>query len=184
MALFTITELLCQKFRKKKKKKLFCHITPTHTSEIWALLKNSGSFHGMREKTCLLGTSYFLLQKLVCMGVLFFFKKIINTCTGICHLALLNLHKNAESNTWVGYIRSLSHGTTKLTKWPLRPAKTQINLVIHPVWSESSQSTWRNLGSFTYPLSAQWRLRYPGWSESLLGTHVILLVLSCSSYGR
>ena len=29
----------------------------------------------------------------------------------------------------------------------LRPAKTQISLGICPVWSESSQSTWRKLGS-------------------------------------
>ena len=36
---------------------------------------------------------------------------------------------------------------TKPTKWPLRPAKTQISLCIRPVWSESSLSTWRNIGS-------------------------------------
>ena len=40
-----------------------------------------------------------------------------------------------------------------------------------------------------FPLSAQWRLTRlggcPGWSESLLGSHVILLVLSCcSSYWK
>ena len=29
----------------------------------------------------------------------------------------------------------------------VRPAKTQISLGIHPVWSESSPSAWRNLGS-------------------------------------
>ena len=31
-----------------------------------------------------------------------------------------------------------SRSTTKPTKWPVRPAKTQISLGIHPVWSESS----------------------------------------------
>ena len=31
----------------------------------------------------------------------------------------------------------------------VRPAKTQINLGIHPVWSESSLSAWRKLGSLT-----------------------------------
>ena len=41
----------------------------------------------------------------------------------------------------------MSHRMTKPTKWPLRPAKTQINLRIRPVWSESSLSTWRNIGS-------------------------------------
>ena len=29
----------------------------------------------------------------------------------------------------------------------VRPAKTQISLVIHPVWSEPSLSAWRKLGS-------------------------------------
>ena len=37
----------------------------------------------------------------------------------------------------------LSHLMTKRTKWSLRPAKTQIC----PVWSASSLSTWRNIGS-------------------------------------
>ena len=41
----------------------------------------------------------------------------------------------------------MSHRMTKPTKWPLRPAKTRINLRIRPVWSESSLSTWRNIGS-------------------------------------
>ena len=36
---------------------------------------------------------------------------------------------------------------TKPTKWPLRPAKTQISMGIHLVWSESSLSAWRNIGS-------------------------------------
>ena len=31
--------------------------------------------------------------------------------------------------------------------WPLRPAKTQISLGIRSVWSESSLSAWRNIGS-------------------------------------
>ena len=41
----------------------------------------------------------------------------------------------------------MSHRMSKPTKWPLRPAKTQINQRIRPVWSESSLSTWRNTGS-------------------------------------
>ena len=36
---------------------------------------------------------------------------------------------------------------TKPTKWHVRPAKTQISLGIRPVWSESSLSAWRKLGS-------------------------------------
>ena len=37
----------------------------------------------------------------------------------------------------------------KLTKWQVRPAKTEISLGIRPVWSESSLSAWRKLGSLT-----------------------------------
>ena len=36
---------------------------------------------------------------------------------------------------------------TKPTKWFVRPAKTQISLDIRSVWSESSLSAWRKLGS-------------------------------------
>ena len=35
----------------------------------------------------------------------------------------------------------MSHTVTKPTKWHVRPAKTQITLGIHPVWSESSLCT-------------------------------------------
>ena len=52
----------------------------------------------------------------------------------------------------------------------VRPAKTQISLGVCPVWSESSLSAWRKLGS----LSAQQTLirlgGCRGWSESSLGT--------------
>ena len=46
----------------------------------------------------------------------------------------------------------LRHLMTKPTKWPVRPVKTQISLGIHPIRSESSLSTWRNIG----PLSTSW----------------------------
>ena len=54
----------------------------------------------------------------------------------------------------------MSRPMTKPTKWHLRPAKTQI---IRPVWSESSLSAWRKLGSLaiSYPLNEQRRL----WSD-------------------
>ena len=35
----------------------------------------------------------------------------------------------------------------KTNKMSVRPAKTQISMGIRPVWSESSLSAWRNLGS-------------------------------------
>ena len=76
---------------------------------------------------------------------------------------------------------NLSRLMTKPTKWSVRPAKTQINLGIRPVWSESSLSAWRSTGS----LATHWahsedsdQTGCPGWSESLLGAHIILLVLS------
>ena len=40
----------------------------------------------------------------------------------------------------------------KINKVSVRPAKTQVNLGIRPVWSESSLSAWRTLGS----LASHW----------------------------
>ena len=62
------------------------------------------------------------------------------------------------------------------------PAKTPISQGICPVWSVFAvrkKKPW----VLSYPLSTQPRLirlgRCPGWSESLLGGQVILLVLLC-----
>ena len=44
--------------------------------------------------------------------------------------------------------------------------------------SAQSDQSLRYIRSLNYLLSAQWRL-WSDWSESSLGTHVILLVLSC-----
>ena len=41
----------------------------------------------------------------------------------------------------------LSHLMTKPTKWHVRPAKTRISLSLRQVWSASSLSAWRKLGS-------------------------------------
>ena len=41
----------------------------------------------------------------------------------------------------------LSHSMTEPTKWPVCSAKTQISLGIRPVWSESSLSVWRSIGT-------------------------------------
>ena len=87
----------------------------------------------------------------------------------------------------------LNRSMTKPTKWHVRPAKTLISLGIRPVWSESSLSAWRHLGSFIV-IATNWmhsegsdqsgwkpRLRVdgcPGWSEGSLGAQVILFVLS------
>ena len=73
---------------------------------------------------------------------------------------------------------NLSH---LMTKCHMHPVKTQISLGIHPIWPVFAvciKKAW----VLRYPWSAKQRLirlnRCPGWSESLLGTHVILLVLS------
>ena len=69
----------------------------------------------------------------------------------------------------------------KPTKW-LCPAKAQISLGIHPFWSESSLSAWRNTGS-----SATHGAHCEDWLDWAMlrlicvfaGHAVILLVLSC-----
>ena len=51
---------------------------------------------------------------------------------------------------WIKFLNKnlteMSRRMTKSTKWPVRPAKTQISLGIFPVWSESSLSAW-SIGS-------------------------------------
>ena len=71
---------------------------------------------------------------------------------------------------------------TKRTKWPVRPAKTQISLGIRPVWSEPSLSAWRKVG----PLAPHWAHsedsnqagRMPRLIRVFAGRTVILLVLT------
>ena len=77
-----------------------------------------------------------------------------NHVTGPCenepHLpVLLNaekyiLYRDSSPLTLYNMSRSL----IKLTKWHVRPAKTEISLSIRPVWSESSLFEWRKLGSW------------------------------------
>ena len=65
-------------------------------------------------------------------------------------------------------LQNLSRSTTKPTKWPMHPAKTQISMGIRPV-SMQTAKTLITLGGCL------------GWSESSLGAQVILLVLLCGS---
>ena len=77
----------------------------------------------------------------------------------------------------------LSHSMTKLTEWPVHPAKTQISLGIRSVWSEPLLSAWRNLGSLAthWAHSEDWSdWRMPRRTETSLGAQVIWLVLSCT----
>ena len=53
----------------------------------------------------------------------------------------------------------MNRDMTKQTKW-VCPAKTQISLGIRPVWSESSLSAWRKLGS----LATHWA-HSEDWSD-------------------
>ena len=58
--------------------------------------------------------------------------------------------KNASKSVTVVWRQSIHYVSclmTKPTKWHVRPVKTQISLGICPVWSESSLSAWRKLGS-------------------------------------
>ena len=45
------------------------------------------------------------------------------------------------------FLSDLSCSMATPTKWPMHPGKTQISLGICPVWSQSSLSAWRKLGS-------------------------------------
>ena len=78
----------------------------------------------------------------------------------------------------------LSHLMTKPTKWSVRSAKTQISLGICPVWSESSLSAWRKLGSiathWAHSEDSDQTGRMPRLIWVFAGRSVILLVLSWS----
>ena len=64
----------------------------------------------------------------------------------------------------------------------MRPAKTQISLGIRPVWSESTLSTWRKLGSLATHWVHSEDSDQTGWMPRLTwvfaGRTAILLVLS------
>ena len=62
----------------------------------------------------------------------------------------------------------LSRFTTKPTKWRVRPAKTQINLGICPVWSESSLSTWGKLKSLVIIRAHSEASDQTGWMPRLI----------------
>ena len=81
----------------------------------------------------------------------------------------------------VSLLNKLSRLTTKPAKW-LCAQRRQISLGIRPVWSVFAVRM-KKARVLSYPLSAQQRLLIrlggcAGWSESSLGAHAILLVLS------
>ena len=71
----------------------------------------------------------------------------------------------------------------KTNKLAVRPAKTQVSLGIRPVWSESSLSAWRNIGSLATHWGHSEDSDQTGWMPRLIwdfaGRTLILLVLSC-----
>ena len=77
----------------------------------------------------------------------------------------------------------MSRDMTKPIKWHVRPAKTQISLGIRPVWSESSLSAWRKLGSWAtdwaHSEDSDQTGRMPRLICVFTGHTVTLLVLSC-----
>ena len=74
----------------------------------------------------------------------------------------------------------------KTNKMSVRPAKTQISQGIRPVWSESSLSTWRKLGSLATHWAHSEDSDQTGWMPRLIwvfaGRTLILLVLSCQAH--
>ena len=78
---------------------------------------------------------------------------------------------------------NMSRNTKTPTKWHVRPAKPQISLGIHPVWSVSLLSIWRKLGSlathWVHSEESDQTGRMPRLIWVFAGRTVILLVLSC-----
>ena len=78
---------------------------------------------------------------------------------------------------------NMNHDMTKPIKWHVRPAKTQISLGIRPVWSESSLSAWRKLGSlathWAHSKDSDQAGRMPRLIWVFDGRTVILLVMLC-----
>ena len=117
-------------------------------------------------------------------GVLFYQQQVIEIRNNISRLLNAKQHELARLQCEVSV---MSRIVTKLTKWHVHPAKTQISLCIRPVWTESllcAQWVAKNPNFFKRTAKTLIRLgECPGWSESLLGAHAILLVLSrCGSY--
>ena len=70
----------------------------------------------------------------------------------------------------------MSRDMTKPTKWHVRPAKTQISLGIHPVWSASSLcAQWPQVSVMRTAKTLISLGGCPGWSESSLGAHSLCL---------
>ena len=115
---------------------------------------------------------------------------VIFTCSGYFHLirgGVRRLHAWRQCVVNRGQTRHLRRIMTKPIKWRVRPAKTQIRPGHLPSLIRVFAVRLKKARTLSYPLSTQGRLirlaRCPGWSESSLGAHAILLVLSrCGSF--
>ena len=56
-------------------------------------------------------------------------------------------YSRRDNKFWIQQ-RNMSLHTTQSTKWPVHPAKTQISLGVHPVWSEYFLSALRKFESY------------------------------------
>ena len=82
---------------------------------------------------------------------------------------LVKANSNSNSNNcFFVYIQHMSHLMTKPTKWHVRPKKTQISLGIRPVWSVSSLSAWRKLGSLVTHWAHSEDSDQTGWMPRLI----------------
>ena len=76
------------------------------------------------------------------------------------HRQRSKLWKNPPTRSFTGHLKIISLSWNepprdKTNKVSVRPAKTQISLGIRPIWSESSLSSWRTLGT----LATHWAHR-------------------------
>ena len=89
---------------------------------------------------------------------------------------------NGRSRFDCYYCSLMSPLMTKPTKWHVCPVKTQISLGIRPIWSESSLSAWRKLGSlathWVHSKDSDQTGQMPRLIWVCTGRHPILLVLS------
>ena len=92
-------------------------------------------------------------------------------------ISVFMVHRQTSSQA-----KHLSCLVTKPTKWHVHPVKTQISLVVRPVWSESSLSAWRKLVSlathWVHSEDSDQTGQMPRLIWVFAGHTVILLVLS------
>ena len=99
----------------------------------------------------------------------------------LINLKLMHWFSCRQANKTIVF-QELSRLMKKPTKWPVHPAKTQISLDIHPIWSESLLSAWRKLRSlathWVHSEDSDQTGRMPRLIWVFAGRTVILLVLS------